>query len=313
MRAICSATVLGCLWAVGCTDSGEAGPLSPVGKAGGGGIEASAGGAESGVPGLDAAPTAEASTGNAVADGAGPGDSPGTEGAPLDDAAGEAGTTTGTIVPLYTYPSDASWNAIVGAKKAHPSVAVVAIVNPSSGPGNRVDPAYTSGIDRLVVGAVVPIGYVSTDYTKRGEQIVDDDIDRWLAYYPKIQGIFFDEQSNAPADVTFYRNVARYAKGKGLGLTVGNPGASVPAAYLDTVDVMLIYEDAGWPKLGGLTGFAAQRRRYGIIPYAAALDASLVAAAKVDVAYVYATSDTLPNPWDSLTPYFDSLLDVLAR
>jgi len=244
------------------------------------------------------AQTSEASTHDAIADA-------------LDrDAASTA--ASGTIVPLYSDPGDAAWTSIVAAKKAHSSVPVVAIVNPASGPGTRIDASYTSGIDRLLGVGIVPIGYVSTSYGKRGEPAVKADIDQWQTFYPKVRGIFFDEQSNANGDDVFYRDVAKYAKSKGLTLTVGNPGTSVPAAYFDTVDVMLIYEEAGLPPLQRLAGYRAQRLHYGIIPYAAALDATFIASAKADVGYVYVTSDDLPKPWDTLPPFFDQLLDALS-
>ncbi len=198
------------------------------------------------------------------------------------------------------------------AKKAHPAVAVVAIVNPNSGPGARVAARFTTGIGKLLAAGIVPIGYVSTAYTARGEPAVKADIDSWLSFYPNLAGIFFDEQSGKVGDDAFYRDVSGYAKQKGLGFTVGNPGTSVPASYLSAVDVMLIYESKGLPKLSSLTGDASQRSHYGVIPYGAAFDAAFVTSAKADVAYVYITSDDLPNPWDTLTPYFGQLLDALA-
>jgi hypothetical protein len=224
---------------------------------------------------------------------------------------GGASQGSGTIVPLYTDPGDASWSAIITAQKAHPTVAVVAIVNPNSGPGAKVDTSYTQGIDALIAAGITPIGYVSTQYAGRAEADVKADIDSWFGFYPHLRGIFFDEQSDKAGDVGFYGDVSSYAKGKGASLTVGNPGTSVPDAYLTALDVMLIYESKGLPQLGSLSADAANRAHYGIIPYGAALDTSFVGSAKADVKYVYATSDDLPNPWDSLTPYFDPLLGAL--
>src|SRR5882672_4184561 len=66
-------------------------------------------------------------------------------------ADGEAGAVAaGTIVPLYTFPTDASWADLVTARKAHPSVRVVAVVNPNSGPGASKNAAFTTGIAKLV-------------------------------------------------------------------------------------------------------------------------------------------------------------------
>ena len=227
-------------------------------------------------------------------------------------AGGAAPRLTGSIVPLYTYPSDASWSAIVTAKKAHPAVRVIAIVNPNSGPGDNVDATFTSGIAKLVAADIVPIGYVSTNYTKRGAAAVNADVDKWRAAYAAVAGIFFDEQSVQAGDEAFYRDASSHAKSTGFTLTVGNPGTGVPDSYLDTVDIMLNYESAGLPPLNGLGKYAAQREHFGIIPYAAAFDASYVKAAVDSIAYVYITGDDLPNPWDSLPSTFGDLLGALT-
>ena len=94
------------------------------------------------------------------------GSATGVAGLAMAGAAGTAGTTTGaagrtvmgaagsggaappvtptsppgaTIVPLYTRPDDASWPALIAAKKAHPTVGIIAVVNPNSGPGSAVE------------------------------------------------------------------------------------------------------------------------------------------------------------------------------
>ena len=225
---------------------------------------------------------------------------------------GAAQQLTGSIVPLYTYPSDASWTAIIAAKKAHLAVRVIAIVNPNSGPGDSVDATFTSGIAKLVAADVVPIGYVSTNYGKRGAAAVNADVDKWRASYPAVAGIFFDEQSVQAGDEAFYRDASSHAKGKGFTLTVGNPGTGVPDSYLDTVDIMLNYESAGLPSLNSLAKYAPHREHFAIIPYAAAFDATYAKAAANSVAYVYITNDDLPNPWDSLPSTFGDLLGALT-
>jgi hypothetical protein len=215
-------------------------------------------------------------------------------------------------VPLYSYPTEASWSALVKAKLAHAAVNVVAIVNPDSGPGNGVDKEFTAGIAKLVAAGVIPIGYVSTNYTKRGQTTVNADTDTWHASYPAVQGIFFDEQSVTPGDEAFYAAASAHARSLGLTLTVGNPGTDVPNVFLGALDVMLSYESAGTPTLASLERYAAHRQQFGIIPYAASFDATYVKAATKSVRYVYITNDDLPNPWDTLPSYFDSLLGALA-
>lgn len=271
------------------------------GPSGSGGVTGAGGAVVTGAGG-----TTVAGTGGATV--------PGTGGI-TGGAAGSPGTTpppasTGTIVPLYTDPSNSSWTAIVTAKLAHPSVPVIAVVNPNNGPDAARSSSYTSGIAKLQQAGIVVIGYVATGYTSRGIPAVEADIDRWKAFYPGMQGIFFDEQSNTVGDETFYKTVSQYSKAQGLSFTVGNPGTDTGPSYIGAVDVGLIYESFGLPATSRLTGWHSSfpRSNFGIIPYGAALDHAYVKAAKAMVGYIYVTSDDLPNPWDSLPSYFADLL-----
>jgi hypothetical protein len=118
-------------------------------------------------PETDAAatPDAAASADGATTDAAG-GDAAGSDaGPPLDS--GAAPTAAGTIVPLYDYPTGASWTAIVAAKRAHPRVTVEAIVNPDNGPGAAQDGTFVSGLGKLTGVGIVPFGYVATNYGKK--------------------------------------------------------------------------------------------------------------------------------------------------
>ncbi|HTA17796.1 MAG TPA: spherulation-specific family 4 protein, partial [Polyangia bacterium] len=231
-------------------------------------------------------------------------------GAQESDARGGA---AGTIVPLYTYPDDPSWTAIVAARKAHPSVRVVAIVNPDNGPGASKDGAFTTGIAKLHAGDVQAIGYVATGYASHSLASMQAAIDEWKTFYPQIEGIFFDEQSDQAADVPYYRTLSRYAKAQGLAYTVGNPGADTPEAFVGVLDTMLIYESKGLPALSKLGGWHSKYAvsNFGVIPYGTPFDAAFVQQARQYVGYIYLQNDDLPNPWDTLPPYFGDLLAAL--
>ncbi|HEV8320606.1 MAG TPA: spherulation-specific family 4 protein [Myxococcota bacterium] len=262
------------------------------------------GGADAAAP--DAAGTrdaADADGGGAAADAA----------ASADSSAASA--ATGTIVPLYTDPPDVTWDAVAAAKAAHPTVPVVAILNPANGPGAGADPDYAAGLAALRGAGVVAIGYVFTGYAARPAADVQADVDLWASFYGgELDGIFFDEQSNLPADAPYYGALSAYADGAGLGFTVGNPGTDTDPAYVGTVDVLLIYESAGLPAVAALGGWHTgyDRANFGIIPYAVpALDGAFVAAASPYVGWVYLTDDDLPNPWDSVSSYFAALVAAL--
>ena len=234
----------------------------------------------------------------------------GTGGAAAPPATGAAAT----IVPLYTSPGDASWNTVIAAKTAHPKVGVVAIVNPNNGPGSAVSSAYTSGIAKLTAAGIRVIGYVATGYTANSPASVKADIDRWKAFYPGlITGIFFDEQSNKAGDVPYYRDLSQYTKAQGLSFTVGNPGTDTAEGFVGALDMMLIYESAGLPSQAAMGGWHAKYppSNFGIIPYAASIDATFVRNARKFVDYIYVQNDNLPNPWDSVPSNFGDLLAAL--
>jgi hypothetical protein len=224
-----------------------------------------------------------------------------------------ASDSTGTIVPLYTSPSHESWNTVIAAKKAHPAVPVIAVVNPSSGPGRAVSASFTAGIARLQAAGIKVIGYVSTDYTNVPEAMVRADVDRWKQWYPQLGGIFFDEQSRTAGQEDYYRRLSQYAKSLGLSYTVGNPGSDSAPSYVGVLDTILIYENRGVSSTTALGGWHANhdRRNFGVIPYGTALDLAYVRAAKGFVGFIYLTNDTMPNPWDSVPAYFTDLLAAL--
>ncbi len=218
-----------------------------------------------------------------------------------------------TIVPLYSYPTESPWSAIVSAKLAHPSVTVIAIANVDNGPGTAVDSAFTSGIRALTTAGIVVIGYVYTSYGARAAATVKAEIDAWRRFYPTLSGIFFDEESNTTGGDTYYRDLGTYVKSNGMTLTVGNPGTDTGSAYINALDVTFIYESAGLPSTTMLTNWHSRYplKGVGVIPYAANFDLTWAQQARSAVGYIYVTNDDLPNPWDTLPSYFSNLLAAL--
>jgi len=260
---------------------------------------------------------AGASPGAAGATPAAAGASPAGTGATPASAAGTAApasTAGAALVPLYTPPGDPSWDAVIAAKAAHPTVGVVAVVNPANGPGGAVDPGYASGIARLNAAGIKVLGYVPTGYAVNDPPAVKANIDRWRTFYPgQIGGIFFDEQSVRAGDIPYYRDLSQHAKAQGLSFTVGNPGMDTAEGYVGALDMMLIYENAGLPTVSQLGGWHANYApsNFGVIPHSAQMDPAFVHAARQYVQYIYVQNDTLPNPWDSVPASFGDLLAAL--
>jgi hypothetical protein len=298
--APCFASLLVCVAAAAACSSG--GTTTASATSGGGGASSSSSGVSSSSSSQGGS-GGMASTSSGVTSAT---SSAGTGGAP--------GAASGTIVPLYSYPTDPAWTAIVAAKQAHPSVTVRAIINPDSGPGASKDPEFAKGIATLDAAGIVVLAYVATTYGKKAKALVQGEIDAYQGFYPGLKGIFFDEMSNTPGDEAYYEGLDMYTKGKGYSVTVGNPGTDTPASFVGILDTVLIYESAGLPAVGSLGVFSGQfdKSYFGVIPYGVpAVDTAFVAAARAKVGFIYLTDDTVPNPWDTLPAYFPALLAAL--
>jgi hypothetical protein len=234
---------------------------------------------------------------------------------PAAPTAAPAGPVTGTIIPLYTAPSDPSWDEVAAAKAAHPSVPVLAVINPANGPGAASSPDYAAGVAKLTAAGVKVIGYVHTLWGKRPAAELQAEMGQWKSWYPGVSGIFFDEMASQTGEETYYKDLSSYAKGQGFDFTIGNPGQDTSPTYVGTEDVILIYENSGVPSVAAITGWHTTygRNNFGVIPYAvSSLDAAFVQSAKPYVAYIYMQSDGLPNPWDSTPAYLSALIGALG-
>jgi hypothetical protein len=219
---------------------------------------------------------------------------------------------SGVIIPLYSYPGS-GWNAIIQQKLAHPSVSITVIVNPASGPGGSADPNYATWINSLRSAGINVLGYVYTSYAARSASSVMADISAYKTWYA-VNGIFLDEMSNVVGHESYYSALTGYVHSLGLATVVGNAGATVPASFIGTVDVIVIYENAGIPSASALgsptmgltkSGFATMS--YGV----SSLTSSSVSAVAAYAGYIYITDGVMPNPYSSLPSYFATLVSDL--
>ena len=225
------------------------------------------------------------------------------------------GAARGAIVPMSSRGGERAWAELRAACVRHPDVPVIVVINPASGPDVAVAPAFTDLIAQLAAARAGTVGYVFTRYARRAARDVTNEIDRYRTFYPRLDGIFLDEMSNRPGDEPYYRALTAYARKKGYRLIIGNPGVATPASFIDTVDVLLIYESRGLPRLGELAAWRRDRdpRNFGIVSYGVpAFDADFVARAKSQLGYIYITDGDGEDPWRRLSSYFESLLQALA-
>jgi len=222
-------------------------------------------------------------------------------------------TSSGIMIPLYTYPGS-TWTAVINAKAANPSVPVVAIINPNSGPGASFDANYANGIKQLQAAGVVVLGYDHTSYGARSLADVEADASAYSSWY-HVNGLFFDEMANAPGYEAYYSTLTSFAKSLGEPFTVGNPGSIVPSSYLGTVSSLVVYENQGLPSsslVSGLYGGYA-KGNFTVMSYGVPQPSvSQVQAISNYAGYLFFTDDGLPNPYGALPSYFGSDVSVLS-
>lgn len=216
---------------------------------------------------------------------------------------------TGVMIALYTYPGS-TWDVVANAKLAHPSVPVVAIINPNNGPGSSRDPNYVSGIQELHAAGIVVLGYDATGYASNSASSVKSVMNTWKSLY-NIDGIFFDEMANWSGEESYYSGLTSYAKSLGYTMTVGNPGTDTIPSYIGTVDNLMIYENPGIPPLSALEGWHTNydKSNFSMIAFGVnSISTSFLSSASNYVGYIDLTNDVLDNPYDTVPPYFGTLV-----
>jgi hypothetical protein len=238
----------------------------------------------------------------------------------------EGKKSTGVYVPLYKYPdlgdSSGLWSSVIKAKKAHPSVPFAVSINPSNGPGGSDDSRISSAIGELKAAGVEHVlGYLPTMYATEPSGRTMGDlkgmVDRYRAWYPDMDGLMMDTMAAGSDKVSFYKELVEYAKSKGFTFVKGNPGAKVDSAYVGIFDNISIYERYDAPSISTLASNTLQNLSFGKEKFSftakgvPGLDLGYLDQIKGYVAYVYMTNDSGGNPYNSIPPYFDSMVDGL--
>lgn len=240
---------------------------------------------------------------------------------------------TGLLIPLYIYPANVhtnkDFNRVIELKRIYSKVPFWVIVNPASGPGTSIDPNYTKAIDRLIGAGCVVLGYVSTSYGKVPVETVQANMRTWQMFYPRVQGIFFDEMLYEDTEAAVEHQVTLNQSAHNLGLwpTVANPGTDTPGRFFaaESADVIVIHESDQWPMEEKLHGnyfggysdyppFSRATLMYG----QKQLQAADVQMVQKYTRWIYVTQDTYkpgdaanPNPWDQLSGHLEELCRVL--
>ena len=236
--------------------------------------------------------------------------------------------SAGVIVPLYTQPSDSSWSELITTKNDNPSVPIVAIINPDSGPGSGASDQWANGIDELRSAGITVIGYVPTGYGTDPLSTVESQVQDYSSWY-RLSGIFFDEMANdngtgnCPWTCTvqqYYQDLVSYSSTVGYNFTVGNPGMSTDPSFHGIMSVLLIYENSGSPSSYALKSatMGYDKSRYASISIGVGLNSTAEISSASYVGWIYMTnactgrSVSVCNPYNGLPSYFSELVSNLA-
>ncbi len=228
------------------------------------------------------------------------------------------------LVPAYFYPAGQGlhyWNELILAASR---VRIIAIMNPSSGPGVQMDPAYRAIADRARAAGVTVIGYVATGFGSRPAEEVSADLIRYSDYY-LLDGVFVDEMSNdgSAASLAFYSSI--YAQVKASGPShhiIGNPGVNPHESYLSEhcADALIAFEQnqeayQRYQAPRWMTGRAPQSIGHLVyrVPSLGAARRLLDRSAQSGAGLVYFTDDDLDNPWDTLPTYWHGLVSEIQQ
>ncbi|MFD7443471.1 spherulation-specific family 4 protein [Streptomyces sp. NPDC059909] len=145
------------------------------------------------------------------------------------------------LVPLYEHPADRpeAWRAVIAAAPRLYGV----VLNPASGPGDTIDPAFASVAAELRAAGVRVLGYTDTAYGRRPHADVVRDLLRHRDWYGA-DGAFLDQVASAPEEVAHYRRLAVAARAAGARTLVLNPGVHPDAAYAELADLLVTFEGA---------------------------------------------------------------------
>jgi len=174
----------------------------------------------------------------------------------------------------------------------------------SSGAGASIDPNFASGIKSMQAAGITVLGYVDTVYAGRSISSAENDVTNWSNWYHP-DGIFFDEFGGSN---TYYSTLNTFVKTLGMTYTMGNPGTTVATSSYGILNSLVISENPSYPSLSTLSSVTSgySRAGFGYLAYGVSLNSSYEVSSTQYVGWLYITSDSGGNPWDTLPSYFSN-------
>jgi len=222
----------------------------------------------------------------------------------------ETPLSVSVLLPLYVYPTewenDNELSRLINAADGQ----VISIINPDNGPSDSQNSDYVNGIDYLYSKNSKIIAYVYTLYGARDKQEIYDDIDKYVDFYgtEKLTGVFFDEVSlNNDANQTYIKDISDYAKSKNLNYITLNPGTTIDQSIMDEdyYDLIVTYENPyeNYVDFENPMHSSTKSKQSLLVYNYPDLDSykdEIKKAKDMKFDYVYLTTDTESNPWDTV-------------
>jgi len=212
---------------------------------------------------------------------------------------------TTLIVPTFGNTSAQFRGVLAAAKQA----SLIAVINPDDGVGSGRNGSLASFSRKIQSSGSLSAGYINTNYGRRSLDSIRSEINKYSSAYGA-KAIFLDEFSDSSSQIGAYRDIYKYAKGKGMKV-IGNPGTFVPRGYADVTDILITYEDtygAGfsrWKQKGWTKKYS--KNKFGVIVNTTSDYRSVFSrAASQNAEYVYATDGEEPSPYGRLPDYFSA-------
>jgi len=219
-------------------------------------------------------------------------------------------------VPSYFYPG-VYWTQL----ENNPSSVGLAVINPNSGVGASIDSNYVNQVASTRSKGVGVVGYVFTNYGQRSVVDVKSEVDKYFQWYG-VDGILFDQSSSDCSQLSYYQDVYTYVKSKNASARVVlNPGTNAGECYMAVSDIVINFDDAytnysSWQPSAWVINYPANRFWQLISDVGTADLQTVIALSKQHRAgWIYVTSDSSPNPWDTLPDanYWNTELSLVAN
>ncbi|HYL65659.1 MAG TPA: spherulation-specific family 4 protein [Nitrosopumilaceae archaeon] len=226
------------------------------------------------------------------------------------------GNAIGIYYPMYDL---SELPQVLAAKKAFSIVPFDVNINPESGPGTEPSISWADAITQLKNTGDVVTGYVPTGYGTRTVANVEDMISAYHQFYPKLDGIMFDEVSSSSSEFTFYQTISNYARSLGFSYIRANPGNSIHQGDVQLFDHIAIYESSRYPDESTLQSrtFYPQYSKdvvgFGVTIHSQpTYNSTWLHMATKYLKWVYITDQTEPNPYAVFPSYFNQYLTDLS-